>query len=61
MKQFLPKLRGWLRKRRESREHVPTDISDAIREGVGPRVVEGPAGLDTNLFEQVLGDDEEDK
>ncbi len=60
MKQFLRKLRGSLRKRRQARKHIPTDIPDAIREGVGPRVVEGPAGLNTNLFDRVLGEDEKD-
>ncbi len=58
---LLARLADWARRSRASHDQVPTDVADAIREGVGPRVTEGPAGLTTNLDDQVLPDDDPDR
>lgn len=58
MQHLVTRLVDWIRRTRARSEHVPTNVADAIREGVGPRVTEGPAGLTTDLDEQVLPDDD---
>ncbi len=60
MQRLITRIVDWARRSRAGHDHVPTDVADAIREGIGPRVTEGPAGLSSEVYDQVLPDDDPD-